>query len=128
MVLVDTHIWLWFLVGDRRLRGRLRDLLLTRPSEVFLSSVSIWEAACLGTQGSVDFGNEPLAFLRGKVSESEFIPAPLTFEVALLSRELPFNHDDPADRFLAATARAYDVPLATHDTRLIALPWLKTIQ
>lgn len=51
----------------------------------------------------------------------------IDIEIALLSRSLPFAHDDPADRFIAATAHRLASPLATCDQRLMALPWLQTI-
>ena len=52
---------------------------------------------------------------------------PLDTEIALLSRTLAFTHEDPADRFIAATACRLRIPLATSDARLIDLPWLKTL-
>jgi PIN domain nuclease of toxin-antitoxin system len=48
-------------------------------------------------------------------------------EIAILSRALQFVHDDPADRFIASTAYSAQVPLATVDSRLASLPWLRTV-
>ena len=53
---------------------------------------------------------------------------PLDLEIALLSRSLPYRHEDPADRFIAATAHRLGVPLATSDARLLGLPWLLTLE
>ena len=48
--------------------------------------------------------------------------------MAIAARTLTFNHEDPADRFIGATAHVLGVPLATADPKLHNLPWLKTIQ
>lgn len=53
---------------------------------------------------------------------------PIDSEIALKSRILPFGHDDPADRFIGATAFCLQCPLATVDTKLAGLPFLTTIQ
>lgn len=53
--------------------------------------------------------------------------AALTFDVALRSREIDLPHQDPADRFLAATALAYDLVLVTVDEHLTAADWLPTL-
>ena len=54
--------------------------------------------------------------------------ARLTYEIAVLSRQLEFSHQDPADRFIAATAIYLNLYLATVDNRLTELDWLSTIQ
>jgi PIN domain nuclease of toxin-antitoxin system len=54
-------------------------------------------------------------------STAPFHEAPLTHEIALAARRLPLAYQDPADRFLAATAQILDLTLVTADTRLIGL-------
>ena len=53
--------------------------------------------------------------------------APLNHEVALASRAITVGHEDPADRFLAATAAIYDLVLATADARLLAGKGFRTL-
>ncbi len=62
------------------------------------------------------------------VGETGFVVCSLDANIALLARELPFTHHDPADRFVAATAYSLGCPLATVDQKLIGLPWLETVQ
>jgi PIN domain nuclease of toxin-antitoxin system len=53
--------------------------------------------------------------------------APLTTEVALATREIRLSHHDPADAFLAATAKVFDLTLVTSDARLIATKGLSIL-
>jgi PIN domain nuclease of toxin-antitoxin system len=60
-------------------------------------------------------------------STVHFHEAPLTHEIALAARELPFPHQDPADRFLAATALVLHLTLVTADARLQGLGEIATL-
>jgi PIN domain nuclease of toxin-antitoxin system len=52
---------------------------------------------------------------------------PLNAEVAIRSRELDLPHQDPADRFLPATALIYGLEMATSDRALLSAEWLPTL-
>lgn len=127
MILFDTHMWLWALTGDPRMPAVLRQAINESPTDFYLSPVSVWETLLLSQKGRIDFGAATPDLLRKVVSSSLYREAPLNHEIAILSRELDFHHEDPADRFLAATAVAYGLTLATVDERLTRLPWLKTV-
>jgi PIN domain nuclease of toxin-antitoxin system len=53
--------------------------------------------------------------------------APLNRQIAVLSRQIELPHQDPADRFIAATVIHYQFQLATVDTRLVKAIWLPTV-
>ncbi len=53
--------------------------------------------------------------------------APINVQVVLKAKELDLPHDDPADRFLAATAMLYELTLVTVDQNLVAADWLPTL-
>jgi PIN domain nuclease of toxin-antitoxin system len=55
------------------------------------------------------------------------LEAPLTHEIALISRELRLPHNDPADRFLAATAQVLRLTLVTADSHLLGLGEISTL-
>ena len=61
------------------------------------------------------------------LTRTPMLEAPLNREVALRSRTVRVEHDDPADRFLAATADVYDLVLATADRRLLRGKGFKTV-
>lgn len=61
-------------------------------------------------------------WIREMVSAVPRREAPLTHEVAIVSREMTVTHQDPADRLLVATARVFDLTLVTADERLLQSP------
>jgi PIN domain nuclease of toxin-antitoxin system len=125
MIVLDTHVFLWHLVDDKRLNRALRKAIIEEPSSVAVPTIVIWESLVLAAKGRITLRlNEPGARLRSWIEQSGFQEAPLTGEIAVLSRILPFEHDDPADRFIAATAHAHGAMLATSDERLRALDWV----
>lgn len=120
-LLLDTHIWIWSLNSDRKLGRRVARELASLRNELWLSPVSVWEALLLAGIGRVGFRQEPARFLETVLAEQGYHEAPLTHEVAFESRRLALSTEDPADRFLAATAKVYDLTLVTADERLLAL-------
>ena len=72
----------------------------------------------LAERGRISLDPDPLAWVRNQLSRLPFFEAPLNFEVVFESRRIALTHDDPADRFLAATAVVYGLTLVTADRRL----------
>jgi PIN domain nuclease of toxin-antitoxin system len=124
-LLLDTHIWLWSLQDPRRLGKRVQHELKDPTNELWLSPISTWEALTLNSKGRIRLSGN----LEEWVAHStvHFHEAPLTHEIALAARELPFPHQDPADRFLAATALVLHLTLVTADARLQGLGEIATL-
>ena len=125
VILLDTQIWLWMNDGNPRLSSGVA-LAIAQQGGV-ISSVSVWEVMMLFEKGRSRTDRAPEAKIRDMLGRYPFEIISLNAEIALLSRSLLFEHEDPADRFIAATAHRLKMPLATSDARLLALPWLKTI-
>jgi PIN domain nuclease of toxin-antitoxin system len=126
MIVLDTHVFLWYALDDTQLNGDLKSYMEQRPGDVLVPSICIWEALLLVEKGRIAIaGDDPGAALMRYVNLSGFAEAPLTNEIAALSRSLPFEHDDPADRFIAATAHVRGASLATSDDRLRRLDWVQ---
>jgi PIN domain nuclease of toxin-antitoxin system len=122
--LLDTHIWLWSLLEPNKLGNRLQRELQQPGNEHWLSPISVWEATVLQRKGRLLIpGNGVDWFER---SLSGLHEAPLTHEIALLAEKLPL-HGDPADRFLAATAKVLGLTLVTADERLLGLGDIATL-
>lgn len=119
-LLLDTHIWVWSLLEPDRLSRRVRAALEDPEAELWLSAISVWELVLLIEGGRVRVRGEPGIWVQGALRASPFREAPLTHAVALESRRVSLPHRDPADRFLAATARLLDLALVTADARLLA--------
>jgi PIN domain nuclease of toxin-antitoxin system len=124
-LLLDTHIWIWSLAEPNRLTQRLQRELKDQGNELWLSPVSTWEALLLHARGRIQLRGsarewvaEATAYLR---------EAPLTHEIVAAAQELPLPHQDPADRFLAATAAVLGLTLVTADHRLLGLGSIATL-
>jgi len=123
-LLLDTHIWLWTIREPERLGRRVHQELRNSNNEVWLSPISVWEAFMLMRKGRIlihiDLGSwleEATAKLREAV---------LTHEIVIAAERLQL-HADPADRFLAATAKVLDLTLVTADERLLGLGDIATL-
>jgi PIN domain nuclease of toxin-antitoxin system len=120
-LLLDTHIWLWSLTRPEQLSRRVTAALADETNELWLSPISVWEFLLLAEHGRVrlERGTTPSAWVDLALSRAPMHDAPLNLAVALRSRSVDVEHDDPADRFLAATADVYALVLVTADTRLL---------
>lgn len=117
-LLLDTHIWWWYLTGSDRLPPGLRRIIEEAPASCWLSPVSIWETGILVSRGRLRIPTNFRAWVTTAMSKFPITDAPLTQEVATVSLELKLPHRDPADRFIAATALVYDLVLVTVDEHL----------
>ncbi len=124
-LLLDTHIWLWSLGEPARLGSRVRREMQDRGNELWLSPVSTWEALLLHTKGRIRLHGDTAEWLARATAHLR--EAPLTHEVVLAAHQLPLPHPDPADRFLAATARVLGLTLVTADDRLLGLGEVATL-
>jgi PIN domain nuclease of toxin-antitoxin system len=119
-LLLDTHIWVWSQLEPDRLSPRVRTALEHPEAELWVSSISVWELLLLIEGGRIAVKGDPGTWVEDALRASPLREAPLTHAVALESRRVTLPHRDPADRFLAATARVLDLALVTADVRLLA--------
>jgi len=120
--LLDTHIRVWYLVGDSRLRPRHRRMIQDPAADLWLSAISIWEASLLIERKRFRVRETPGGWIRQALQTLPVNEAPVTFRVAEKSRQIGIPHGDPADRFIAATAAVMNIPLLTADEALIECP------
>jgi PIN domain nuclease of toxin-antitoxin system len=126
-LLLDTHIWLWSLAEPQRLSQRVAKELGDRKNELWLSPISIWEALLLFRKKRLQTAADFSTWLADSLSMFPVIEAPLTFEVARTLPILDMPHSDPADLFLAATAKAFDLTLITADRILIKVEGISVL-
>ena len=126
-LLLDTHIFLWGLLDPSRLSQRLAAELEAPSNQLWLSPISAWEALMLAERGRVVLRPDPLTWLRKALSTIPYKEAPVTHEVAVQSRVVDLPHQDPADRFIVATAVIYDLTLVTSDERILASGSCRTL-
>ena len=126
-LLLDTHIWVWSLLDPSRLSRRVRAELESPDNELWLSPISAWELLVLIEKGRVEVDKESVQWVAEVSRAAALREAALTHEVAGESRVIDLPHQDPADRFLAATARVYDLTLVTADERLLSSRRISTL-
>jgi PIN domain nuclease of toxin-antitoxin system len=120
-LLLDTHIWLWSHTDPDRLGRRLARVLEDDATELWLSPISVWEFLLLAERKRIRLPRttSPAEWVEAALARVPMGEAALNREVALRSRTVTLPHDDPADRFLAATADVYDLILATADRQVL---------
>jgi PIN domain nuclease of toxin-antitoxin system len=124
-LLLDTHIWIWSLAEPKQLSERVHHELKNQNNQLWLSPVSTWEALLLNSQGRIHLHDNARDWIiRATMHLRE---APLTHEIVVVAQELPLPHQDPADRFLAATAEVLGLTLVTADHRLLGLGTIPTL-
>ena len=117
-LLLDTHIWLWSKLEPKRLGRKIIVELSDVNNELWLSPVSVWEALVLMQKGRIQVDN-PFAWIERAAEQTR--EAPLTREIVSAGLALPLSHADPADRFLAGTAKILKLTLVTADRKLLGL-------
>ncbi len=120
-LLLDTHIWVWSVLQPQRLSARVVRQLTHPQNEIWLSAVSIWELRLLHDKGRMKLKPDPVSWINDNLSRLKIREAPLTFEVALAISSLKLPHNDPADGFIAATAKVFGLTLVTADEQLAKL-------
>jgi len=122
-LILDTHVWIWLLNGDERLR-RSRALAwierATRRAQVKVSVLSVWEVGMLEAKGRISLPCHPLEWVHKALGGPGISLVPLTEEIAIDSSRLPGEfHGDPVDRILVASARILGGTLITCDRKIL---------
>ena len=125
MIVLDTHIWVWWVHGDRQLIERYRTYLQAqeRTQPLGVSIISCWEIAKL-----VEYGRLTLPLpLEEWLNQALHYPGirllDLTTRIVVESTQLPGDfHRDPGDQLIVPTARVYQCPLVTMDGKMLAYP------
>lgn len=110
-LLIDTHVLLWCLADDRRLKKPTRALLTSADHVVFLSAATLWEIQIKASIGKLDLPRGFSAAVDALKFESLAVTAAHTEQLG----RLPMHHRDPFDRMLIAQAQAEGLTLLSHD-------------
>jgi PIN domain nuclease of toxin-antitoxin system len=119
-LLLDTHIILWSAAEPEKLSQNITEDLKNDSNELWFSPISVWEILLLAEKGRISIGADIEKSVREIFRKIPLNEATLNHEVAIQSRLVRLPHEDPADRFLAATAIVYDFILVTADSRILS--------
>ncbi len=119
--LLDTHIWIWWLLGDPALSRTQREALDALPphDRPVISDISLWEFATLVDLGRIEIDGPVEDWLKIAASPATVRVQPITPGIVSEMNRLSENfHRDPADRLIVATSRFLNLPLASHDRKI----------
>ena len=120
-LLLDTHIWIWSVSASEKLTKAVAKELTKPGNELWLSPISIWELSVLVAKRRIELDRDLDAWVSAALGQAAMREAPLTHDVAVEVSKIPFAHRDPADHFIAASAKVFALTLVTADPQLIAL-------
>ncbi len=118
--LLDTHVFIWWVLDDERLPFFVRDLLADEKNELYLSAASCWEMMIKAKIGRLRFPESPEKFIPDQMKLNKLSGLPVQIVHALHVYTLPEHHKDPFDRMLIAQAQVERLPIITNDSLLAA--------
>jgi len=117
-LLLDSHVFLWWVADDARLPSKLRRRLEAADSECWVSHASVWEMAIKISLGKLRVDRPVGRFVAEHCESNGFRLLPIGFKHVCLVETLPWHHRDPFDRLLVAQAMCEGLALATRDASM----------
>ena len=127
-LLLDTHIWIWSVLQPQRISQRVTAELENAENELWLSPISIWEAMLLYRKGRLKIPEGFSTWVTRALTGASLTEAPLTFDVAVVLPTIRLPHSDPADLFLAASAKTFGLTLVTSDRNLLITEGISVLE
>jgi PIN domain nuclease of toxin-antitoxin system len=121
-LLLDTHIFLWFIAGEPRLATRFRASIEDSGNQVYLSIASIWESVAKHRLGNLKLPGSPEVYLMQRCSSLGIDRLPIDDGSILELAKLPLIHRDPFDRIIIAQANQHRLKLVTDDPLMRQYP------
>jgi PIN domain nuclease of toxin-antitoxin system len=121
-LLLDTHVFLWYISADPQLPAVFRDAIRDPANEAYLSAASVWEAVIKYALGKLPLPEAPAAYLPRQRAAHRISPLPIEEGDFVRLASLPLLHRDPFDRILVAQALQHGFTLITVDDAVRAYP------
>ena len=113
-LLIDTHILIWFLEGNKSLSRPHRQIISDSQNDVFISIASLWEIAIKISLGKLTLA-KPLADVIKQLAVENIEVLLILPQHTLQISTLPFHHRDPFDRIIIAQSQIENLPIVTND-------------
>ena len=130
MILIDTHVWIWWLSAPNKLSPRAAQAIkkAEHSSHITLLSLSCWEVAMQVAKGRIGFNMEVEAWIEKALATNNLRLTELSPKAAVYATRLPDTPPaDPVDRLLIATSIVHHLPLVTKDQAIRNYPHVQTI-
>ena len=115
MIVLDTHIWLWWVNNNLDLLGSARQETLQKSEQLAVCTISCLEIAWLDQHQRIVLPQSKADWFQKALSGSGILLLPITPTIASIAVELPEHHRDPQDRLIIATAIVHDADLMSAD-------------
>lgn len=124
-LLLDTHIFLWFIINNNRLSQKYCDSISNPDNEIYLSVVSVWEAMIKYQLGKLTLPESPDIYLPKQ--RKKHLISRLSIDETTIAQlaKLPPLHHDPFDRLLICQSLEHDLMMMTEDKAIISYPMAK---
>jgi PIN domain nuclease of toxin-antitoxin system len=126
MIVLDTHVWLWWQSVSGLLSRRAREAI-DRTDRIAVSAASCFELAMLAARGKVSLDRDVRAWVLQALAHERGEAISVSPEIAIRAALLEPGPADPFDRLVYATAAELDVPLVTKDRALRSFDPRRTI-
>jgi PIN domain nuclease of toxin-antitoxin system len=128
MILLDTHIWVWWVDGNERLTKKHQEYIQEYQSHgLGISIVSCWEVAKLVEKNRLVFSCSINEWLESALTYPGVQLLNLTLPIVVDSTQLEGFHNDPFDQIIVATAKNHGCPLLTVDAKILSYSGVKTL-
>ena len=117
MIILDTHIWLWWVNSDADALGANRKEVIEAADTVAVSAISCFEVAWLERHGRIVLPCDRKFWFAKALQGSRIMLLPITPQIAGMAVDLPEHHSDPQDRIIIATALAHEGQLMSADRK-----------
>lgn len=121
-LLLDTHIFLWFVAGDSKLPPSTASAIRDEANEVFISVVSLWELIVKHNLGKLPLPRPPEVYFSEQRKIHRIDILALDESGVSASAHLPPLHRDPFDRMLIAQAISGGLMMVTSDSQVLQYP------
>ena len=119
-LLLDTHVFLWWVYDDPKLSQTARDLILDSANTKYVSDATAWELAIKAGQGKLKLNLSVGEFYIKYVNQNYFETVPLALSHLFMVERLPLHHKDPFDRLLVVQAQSEKLKIVSADSALDA--------
>ena len=120
MIILDTHIWIWWIDENPKLSSQNLEIIQAHQNNgLGISIISCWEIAKLVEKSRLSFECTVEEWLELALAYPGIELLDLNLPIILQSTRLAGFHNDPADQIIVATAKVYDSPLLTQDRKIL---------
>jgi PIN domain nuclease of toxin-antitoxin system len=121
-LLLDTHIFLWYITDDRRLSAQAANAVTDAANDVYLSVVSLWEILVKYQLGKLSLPSPADQYVQRRLDQHGIVSLPLEAAAASRLLELQAHHRDPFDRMLVCQALHHGLTIVTSDEQIAKYP------